>query len=121
MVCSTLHALLRIRVRFFGLASPLRGVLVTPTLACNTQPSPTPRACSHFRITCMYTRRLPSEEVFSSKVSDLGLSSNDTVVVYAKKGSFSAPRCWWTFRTFGHERVHILDGGFPAWEASGGR
>eukprot|EP00752_Nemacystus_decipiens_P012179 g10797.t1 len=63
---------------------------------------------------------IPSEDVFSSKVSDLGLSSNDTIVVYAKKGSFSAPRCWWTFRTFGHERVHILDGGFPAWEASGG-
>ncbi|CAN0035796.1 unnamed protein product, partial [Hapterophycus canaliculatus] len=63
---------------------------------------------------------IPSEEVFSSKTSDLGLSSNDTIVVYAKKGSFSAPRCWWTFRTFGHEAVHVLDGGFPAWEAAGG-
>ncbi len=59
--------------------------------------------------------------MFSSKVSDLGLSSSDTIVVYAKRGSFSAPRGWWTFRTFGHERVHILDGGFPAWEAAGGR
>ncbi|CAN0002035.1 unnamed protein product [Pylaiella littoralis] len=63
---------------------------------------------------------LPSEEVFSSKASDLGLSSNDTIIVYAKRGSFSAPRCWWTFRAFGHERVHVLNGGFPAWEASGG-
>lgn len=59
--------------------------------------------------------------MFSSKASDLGLSSNDTIVVYAKKGSFSAPRCWWTFRTFGHKAVHVLDGGFPAWEAEGGR
>ncbi|CAM9998947.1 unnamed protein product, partial [Laminaria digitata] len=64
---------------------------------------------------------IPSEEVFSSRVSDLGISSNHTVVVYAKEGSFSAPRCWWTFRTFGHEGVHVLDGGFQAWKASEGR
>ena len=59
--------------------------------------------------------------MFSAKVSDLGISSNHTVIVYAKEGSFSAPRCWWTFRTFGHERVHVLDGGFQAWKASEGR
>ncbi|CAM9147065.1 unnamed protein product [Ectocarpus sp. 12 AP-2014] len=63
---------------------------------------------------------IPSVDVFSTKASELGLSSNDTIVVYAKKGSFSAPRCWWTFRTFGHERVHVLNGGFPAWESAGG-
>ncbi|CAM9498943.1 unnamed protein product [Ectocarpus sp. 4 AP-2014] len=63
---------------------------------------------------------IPSEDVFSTKASELGLSSNDTIVVYAKKGSFSAPRCWWTFRAFGHERVHVLNGGFPAWESAGG-
>ncbi|CAM9792895.1 unnamed protein product [Ascophyllum nodosum] len=64
---------------------------------------------------------IPSEDVFSAHVSELGINNDHTVVVYAKQGSFSAPRCWWTFRAFGHEGVHILDGGFPAWEASGGR
>lgn len=65
--------------------------------------------------------RIPSEDLFSSRVSDLGISNNHTVIIYAKEGSFSAPRCWWTFRTFGHEEVHVLDGGFRAWKASGGR
>lgn len=93
------------------MSNPVRCIISHPT------PPMYPPTHFPFRV----ARRLPSEEVFNTKASDLGLSSKDTVVVYAKKGSFSAPRCWWTFRTFGHERVHILDGGFPAWEASGGR
>jgi len=27
---------------------------------------------------------------------------------------------WWTFKVFGHKRVFVLDGGFPAWQRSGG-
>lgn len=50
----------------------------------------------------------------------MGISSAHTIVVYATAGSFSAPRCWWTFRTFGHEGVHVLDGGLPAWTEIGG-
>src|SRR3974390_894747 len=32
-------------------------------------------------------------------------------------GLFSAPRVWWTFRLFGAEYVHVLDGGLPKWKA----
>ena len=42
-----------------------------------------------------------------------------TIVVYDGAGLFSAPRVWWTFRTFGARDVSILDGGFPAWKAEG--
>lgn len=28
----------------------------------------------------------------------------EQVVLYDKSGVFSAPRVWWTFRAFGHER-----------------
>ena len=31
-----------------------------------------------------------------------------------RMGLYSAPRVWWTFRTFGAERVAVLDGGLPA-------
>jgi thiosulfate/3-mercaptopyruvate sulfurtransferase len=41
------------------------------------------------------------------------------VVVYDQKGIFSAPRAWWMFRLFGHDRVAVLDGGLPAWRAAG--
>lgn len=64
--------------------------------------------------------RIPSEEVFSAKVSDMGISSDHTVVVYNTAQAFSAPRCWWTFRVFGHKGVHVLDGGLPAWKEAGG-
>ena len=29
---------------------------------------------------------------------------SEQVVLYDKSGVFSAPRVWWTFRAFGHER-----------------
>lgn len=33
-------------------------------------------------------------------------------------GIFSAPRAWWTFKAFGHDRVSVMEGGFPAWKAA---
>ena len=33
--------------------------------------------------------------------------------------NLSAPRVWWTFRVFGHERVSLLDGGLSKWKAEG--
>jgi thiosulfate/3-mercaptopyruvate sulfurtransferase len=62
---------------------------------------------------------LPTAEAFSHSMSSLGISDSSTIVVYEQEGVFSAPRAWWTLRTFGAQRVHILDGGLRAWtEAS---
>jgi len=41
------------------------------------------------------------------------------VVVYDQRGIFSAPRLWWMFRVFGHDNVQVLNGGLPAWQATG--
>ena len=41
------------------------------------------------------------------------------IVVYDGVGLFSAPRVWWTLRTFGARDVAVLEGGFPAWKALG--
>ncbi|ELR65695.1 Thiosulfate sulfurtransferase, rhodanese [Photobacterium marinum] len=62
---------------------------------------------------------LPSAELFSREVSELGIKEQDTVVVYDSQGMFSAPRVWWMFRTMGHHDVAVLDGGFPAWQKAG--
>jgi thiosulfate/3-mercaptopyruvate sulfurtransferase len=48
-------------------------------------------------------------------MSALGIDDNSTIVVYEQEGVFSAPRAWWTLRTFGAQHVHILDGGLRAW------
>lgn len=63
---------------------------------------------------------LPSPEEFASKVGALGVSSDSTVLLYSRKGSFSAPRVWWMFRVFGHDKVSVLNGGYEEWKRCGG-
>jgi thiosulfate/3-mercaptopyruvate sulfurtransferase len=62
---------------------------------------------------------MPGPAQFAEAVGALGISETDTIVVYDGLGLFSAPRVWWTFRTFGARNVFILDGGFPAWKGEG--
>lgn len=63
---------------------------------------------------------VPTAEAFAAAVGGLGVGAGDHVVCYATEGIGTAPRAWWMFRLFGHERVSVLDGGLPAWTASGG-
>jgi thiosulfate/3-mercaptopyruvate sulfurtransferase len=59
---------------------------------------------------------LPSEQAFALRMGALGLRDSDDLVVYDGSGTnLSAPRVWWMFRTFGHERVAVLDGGLGKW------
>lgn len=58
---------------------------------------------------------LPTPEAFAQAVTALGIGSDDEIVVYDQIGVRSAPRVWWTFRAFGHDRIRVLDGGLPKW------
>ena len=60
---------------------------------------------------------LPAAEAFAAKVSALGIGDGDAVVIYDGLGMFSSPRVWWTFRLFAAEKVFILEGGLPKWQA----
>jgi thiosulfate/3-mercaptopyruvate sulfurtransferase len=62
---------------------------------------------------------LPSAALFEEIAAALGVSNDSQVVVYDAKPGFSAPRAWFTFRYFGHDKVAILDGGLKAWLAEG--
>jgi thiosulfate/3-mercaptopyruvate sulfurtransferase len=62
---------------------------------------------------------LPTEEYFASKVGGLGIDNESWVVVYDSTGLFSAARIWWMFRTFGHHKVSLLNGGLPKWKSEG--
>ncbi len=61
---------------------------------------------------------LPSPQEFARFVGTLGISADDTIVVYDGPGFFSAPRAWWMFRVMGVFQVYVLDGGFDGWKAS---
>lgn len=60
---------------------------------------------------------LPSPVDFARAVGALGISDDMTIVVYDEVGLFSAPRVWWTFRSFGARNVVMLEGGGPKWRA----
>ena len=63
---------------------------------------------------------LPSPEKFSSRVRKLGLGDGVRMVIYDANGGYmAAHRVWWTFRTFGHEGISVLDGGLPKWTQEG--
>jgi thiosulfate/3-mercaptopyruvate sulfurtransferase len=63
---------------------------------------------------------LPRPEDFEAGVRELGIGRNSQMVCYDGAGIFAAPRAWWMFRAMGHPAVAVLDGGMPAWNASGG-
>lgn len=62
---------------------------------------------------------LPDPLSFSQAMQRLGIGDGMRIVVYDGAGLFSAPRVWWTLRTFGASEVTILDGGLPQWRAEG--
>jgi len=61
---------------------------------------------------------LPSQKMFEDFNEAHGIKPDDHVVCYDRHGMFSAPRLWWTYRMFGHEKVSVLNGGLPGWLAS---
>jgi len=59
----------------------------------------------------------PSAEQFGRDAGALGISNDDTVVVYDNGTWTAAPRAWWMFLSFGHRNVRVLDGGLKKWLA----
>ncbi|XP_053322049.1 thiosulfate sulfurtransferase-like [Spea bombifrons] len=68
-----------------------------------------------------YEMMLPGEAQFAKYVSGLGINNESHVVVYDcdSSGMLYAPRVWWMFRLFGHNKVSVLDGGLKNWLRQG--
>ncbi len=62
---------------------------------------------------------VPDADTFAKAVGQLGISNDDKVVVYDDGGIRPAFRVWWTFKTFGHDKVAVLDGGLRKWLSEG--
>ena len=63
---------------------------------------------------------LPNREKFATWLSSVGFSNDMQAVVYDRNGANYCGRLWWMLKWAGHEAVAVLDGGLPAWQASGG-
>jgi thiosulfate/3-mercaptopyruvate sulfurtransferase len=62
---------------------------------------------------------LPTPDACSRSLSALGIGDSMAIILYEQEGVFSAPRAWWTLKTFGAQNVYLLDGGLRAWIEAG--
>ena len=61
----------------------------------------------------------PDAAQFGRDAGALGVSNDDTVVLYDSGGWVASARVWWMFLSFGHQNVRILNGGLKKWVAEG--
>ena len=61
---------------------------------------------------------LPDAESFARMVGALGIGDGDTVVIYDASDLLGGARAWWMFKHYGVQDVHLLEGGWRAWQAS---
>ena len=62
---------------------------------------------------------LPVRDDFAALIAQAGIGDDTQVVVYDASGGSFAARLWWMLRWIGHDKVAVLDGGLPAWQAEG--
>ena len=56
---------------------------------------------------------------FAETMERAGIGDGTTVVAYDDGVIFMAARLYWSLLNYGHERVRVLDGGWPAWTREG--
>lgn len=61
----------------------------------------------------------PPAHLFASRMRALGLGDHDRIVIYDNSPLHTSARAWWLLRSFGADRVAILDGGLAKWTAEG--
>ena len=62
-----------------------------------------------------YVNMLPSPDLFAEVAGGLGIGEETQVILY--DAGYVSARLWWMFRTFGHDSVRILNGGWRKWKA----
>ena len=64
---------------------------------------------------------LPDLATFARKIEERGVAPGKQVVIYDDLGGNFAVRLWWMLRWLGHDKVALLDGGYPLWQKEGRR
>ncbi|MDQ0207778.1 sulfurtransferase [Alkalicoccobacillus murimartini] len=62
---------------------------------------------------------IPETETISKLLGELGIDQDTTVIAYDQKNGSFASRLWWQLDYLGHNKTHILEGGFEAWQEAG--
>ena len=62
---------------------------------------------------------LPDLAEFAAKLNQRGVGPGKQVVIYDDLSGNYAVRLWWMLRWLGHDKVAVLDGGYPLWVKEG--
>ncbi len=65
--------------------------------------------------------QMPSVSALEARLGRAGIAPEHVVVAYDDQGGLLASRLFLALEYLGHERIHVLNGGFQAWAAAGGR
>jgi len=63
---------------------------------------------------------LPDRQLLAAKFGAWGIGNDTQIVAYDAAGGQFAVRLWWLARWLGHDKVALLDGGWPLWLAEAG-
>src|SRR3954451_12142324 len=61
-------------------------------------------------------RDFVNKEQFEKLLSERGISTDDTVVLYGGNNNWFAAYAYWYFKLYGHRDVRLIDGGRKKWE-----
>jgi thiosulfate/3-mercaptopyruvate sulfurtransferase len=61
-------------------------------------------------------RDFVNRQQFEALLSERGVATDDTVVLYGGNNNWFAAYAYWYFKLYGHDRVKLLDGGRKKWE-----
>jgi thiosulfate/3-mercaptopyruvate sulfurtransferase len=61
-------------------------------------------------------RDFVNKEQFEQLLSDRGVATDDTVVLYGGNNNWFAAYAYWYFKLYGHDQALLLDGGRKKWE-----
>ncbi|GAB3109561.1 sulfurtransferase [Streptomyces calidiresistens] len=60
---------------------------------------------------------IPESGTLAGRLEELGISSEDTVILYDRAHTAFATRLWWMLHSLGHDRAAVLNGGWRKWTA----
>src|SRR5215831_16384880 len=82
---------------------------------------PMARSFDIFGVSLIDTRSQPLEAflwMIEHLIQAKGVNNDSTVVAYDDIAGIRSARLFWFLEFFGHDDVHVLNGGFSAWEAA---
>jgi thiosulfate/3-mercaptopyruvate sulfurtransferase len=67
-----------------------------------------------------YNGMMASKFQIDTLFSNLGINTNDTIVIYDDEGLCEATRLWWILQNYSFQNVKLLHGGIENWNSIGG-